>query len=770
MAVTADDVFKIVTVNKRDYTVTYGGKIIRDDGKVIQKTGGLAKHILREAGWHKGVLEDANQPVEEEADELAEYEGAEEEKESTGYWTVIKGVLKWIKEEFIPTKQREFEPGIYIEKDIKVYQVKDNGDIVEHEPDGSISDVKRDSDLYKGIRHAIIYNKDLVPTTFGSPEFVEALDRQAFTTWERTLKLAVNYSIPKTGEDFVNFVGNLVANVADLPAEIYNSFRTGNWDEELQWDPHLQLSFTSKYGRQLAEQMIDKGDPNRDILIRIIVAIPVELLAEGAIAGLINQAGRATKAGKLSVKAYEVEGDNVDWDKFFDDPEAYVANLGKYVETPPVPKDTTKVNTRSLNRLKGSTAIPTNVPTVTTRVLQRTPLVIPEGLPKVRHRELKRLKPRVPENTTKVKTNNLIRRTETTIPVGSLRVQTRVVNRKRRRYTDAQVRVRTRRLERLQRLEVPDNTTRVQTRTLPRRKVLEEISPGVYKVKTKPLPKWIDAPLTLGAGKVTTRKLTRILSKIDETIIRVKANVLRPLRRGSTTSARKIRTRTLKRLGQPIPSFIQRVKTRIRDRIKYSAIGDLSRVVVKTRKLKRTRRAAAIATAIIVETRALRRTVSSIPSVAIRIPVTAIRVLNRATLGVALNVALLIPRIAFRVLKRRSKLVQNISAKIKLAKRKIRVLRRSAGKTAISAAIHVTARVIPRLRYVNTTEPEPQVPLEPLSIEPVEPVTGGGRGIFRPTSTAPVRGAGKLKGNVLGVGGRTYTPGTGQRKARGRIT
>ena len=64
--VTEDDVFKIVTVNNRDYTVTYGGKIIRDDGKVMKRTGGLSKHILREAGWHKDVLKEANKGGDED--------------------------------------------------------------------------------------------------------------------------------------------------------------------------------------------------------------------------------------------------------------------------------------------------------------------------------------------------------------------------------------------------------------------------------------------------------------------------------------------------------------------------------------------------------------------------------------------------------------------------------------------------------------------------------------------------------------------------------
>ena len=178
-------------------------------------------------------------------------------------------------------------------------------------------------------------------------------------------------------------------------------------------------------------------------------------------------------------------------------------------------------------------------------------------------------------------------------------------------------------------------------------------------------------------GRVKTRKLERILDSLPEFIYRV---YTRPLKRRRAkqeidVNVLRIRSRTLKRLGHKVPdTLIGKVKTRVRNRIKYSSIGDVYSVVVKTRKLPRKTRLIAVGTAIRVETRPLRRLIGGVITGGIKIPVTAIRILakpGRAILGAVL-------RVTIRALKRRSKLIKKLDVNIRIAARKIRTLRRRA--------------------------------------------------------------------------------------------
>ena len=889
MAITADDVFKVITHRKRDYTVTYGGKVIDDEGNVLKK-GGRKTNILSLANWHKGVLKEAQEKeakekeAEEEEDDLSDYEGEDEQDEDdVSYTTIIRGVIQFIKDKLIPTKKRELEPGLYLERGYKIYEYTKDGKWFEHGLEGSKTE--KTGDFAKALAFTVQYEDTMEPIEFGSPEFFEALDRQAFTTWKRTWQLYINYSGPKAAENIVEFIGDLVTNVADLPIELARGIFLGEW-EELKWDQRTRVTFTKKYGRQLAEQMLDKGNPNLDQFLQLITEVAIEFfLIEGLLTKTISKTGKITKEGNLAIEAFNLEGQDVNWDEFYKDPEGYVKRLrDKYQETPPIPKDVPKVSTRTLNRLKGTTAIPASAVRVDTTALKRKPFVWPKELPKVKTKELKRRLPRIPENTqrvtttplarraatvtpatvrvsttpltrktqpiptgtTKVRTNPLTRKTQlipagTTkvrtnplsrrvqpIPTGTTkvktnalrrrvqpipsgttrvittplnrrtvsipttttrvtttplirkiptispkvkRVKTKPLKRKKPKYSDYAIMVRTRRLERLSPSKRADITiAKSKIRVLGRKRIVE-VSPGVFRVETKPLPRLVTKVLDTLVGKVQTRILQRRINIIAEGIARVKTRVLRPLRTiKAIRNTHKVKTRTLKRLGKPIPSLVTRVKTKVLHRLKHSAIAKIPGIL-KTRPLKRITKAILIADAIRVSTRPLRRLTLAPVRAAIKIPVGAIRVLNKLSRPLT-TIALALPRILFRVLKRHSKFATKVDAKIKLAKTKIKVLKRKVTQAIPSTVARVSVRVLPRLHLLQRPEPRPAPVAGPLNVPTVDPITGRPqyvpKGILR--SAAPVRGAGRLKEDVLGVGSQVYGPGTGQQKARGYIT
>ena len=176
----------------------------------------------------------------------------------------------------------------------------------------------------------------------------------------------------------------------------------------------------------------------------------------------------------------------------------------------------------------------------------------------------------------------------------------------------------------------------------------------------------------------------------------------------------------------------------------------------------------------IVTTKPLRRLLTAIASDVIRLPVLSIRTLVRISpAGWVYAAGRYIAKRLINVLKRRSKIVKNIVVRYKIARRKFRILKRRVIKAIPSTVLRVSVRVLPKLRFLPEVPAKPpHVPIDADTI-PVFEVptgTGTGQGIFRPISTGPVRAAGKLKKDVLGVGGRTYRPGTGRQRPRGRTT
>ena len=831
MAVTADDVFKIVTVNKRDYTVTYGGKIIRDDGKVIQKTGGLAKHILREAGWHKDVLEEANQPTEEKEEEK-EGDGVgikyEEDPDSvpwSEFLTDLAGSLwDFLNREVWPEKKLDAVEGFYLSGDPRQAE---KGGVYYRTADGAWYYIDPDTGekigqgkVANALERAAEYTGRLVLTEKGSDEYWDTMKRASYTkkNFGRLLK---NYGFAKGTEGFVTFVLNAATNIWDYnPVALFEAWRSGDWSRQTDVDFDFDVDFVTNYAQFLADEMTEKGYPESVAFAEMLGALPIEILVEFGIGGLISKGGKLTGDGKLSLEAYEIEGDNVDWDKFFQNPQKYVDDLKKYSPEAPVPLNVTRVKTRELKRLEGTTAIPTgtvkvdtnalvrttlglppNTLKVQTKPIKRTPVVIPEGILKVRHRELKRLTrvpidtrkvsttpllrrtPDIPVGTTKVTTRTLVRvaskvspgtlRVSTTpllkrdivLPTGTLRVKTNKRTRKPAKYTEAQIKVRTERLERLRKI-IDAETLRVSTRPVGR---LKKIVPAhIPRVKTIPLPRVVRIVLDTTAGSVITRKLERLLDKLPSTVYRIKARVLtRKKKPKLDANTVRVQTRNLDRrslhiiTGQTIS-----VRTRVRNRLTYSALGDIYRTVVKTRPLDRKKRVVAIGASIIVETRPLRRTVSGIITSGIKIPLSSIRILTRPVRAIAL----FIPRVVIRILRRKYKWAKVLDVNIKIATNKIRKLTRRVAQAIPATVVRVTVRVVPRLGYVQPPEKEPFKPVKPITLPPSttpdtsptrRPIIGGGK---------PARDVGTLKGDVLSSGSATYRPGTGKRKPSGFVT
>ena len=749
MAVTADDVFKIVTVNKRDFTVTYGGKIIRDDGEVIQKTGGLAKHILREAGWTSKVLDETKTKPKEEKEDLSDYEGEDtQDTGKTSYSAIFEGVVKFFKDQFIPKKKRDVAPGLYLERGYDIWEYTADGKWYRHSLSGGRKEVS--GELAKAIKFTVEYEDKMEPIELGSPEFFEALDRKAYTTPERLWELWKNYSGPKAVEGLVEFFGDLVVNVADLPREVVMALWTGD-SNVLGWDRKTQVTFTKKYGRQLAEAMVDKGNPNADQMLQLFTALPLEFIAEIYIFKLISNTGKITETGNLAIKAYEAEGEGVDWKKFFSNPKEYFKKPIISVKTP-------VVKTKALKRLEGGTAL-TSTLQVKTNPLPRTkgtPFVWPKELPKVKTKALKKRLPRVPENIVKVRTVPLVRRIPISAPVAVV-VKTTPLPRRKPQYSEYALKVRTRRLERVSKATISSDLPIVKTHPLTRGRAIQ-VSPGIYRVKTRELPRITRQVLDATIRRVTVRKLERLINLLPSTALKVKTKILQRIP-GTKARAAKLwvdaaKVRTLKRLRQKAPlTGLAKFKTKVLNRIKHSSITPIRATIVNTRPLKRRQRLAAITASLVVETRPLRRTAIAIPRAVVRIPVTAVRVLHRVTTKPLLAISLFIPRAAIRILRKRSQLIKRFDVKIKIAKRNIRTLKRKTTNAVIKGLPEVIVRVLIRTRHIETPAQPQYRPSDPVEAEPLRP---GIRTPY-PQYTAPQRpttaaGYKAVTGDVLGVG------------------